>query len=516
MTGQLLTAAFGAWARGRVGKVERLGRDPVEVQRKTLSRLLQAAAETSFGKEHAFRRITRHSGFASAVPVRRYAQFVPWIDRQLSGEADVCWPGRPRYFAKTSGTTAGDKSIPVTEEMVGQNRRAGRDILAFHLRNTPGSGILGGRQLFLGGSTLLEPLPTGAFRGDLSGVMAREMPFYLRPGILPSPGVVAIAGWEKKLEAIAKESLSQDLRLIAGMPSWSLLLFEAWKRLSGGATVGELFPRLELFVHGGVRYEPYQAPAEAAVGRGVRRLEVYPASEAFIAVQDAAPADGLLLGLDYGTFYEFIPAAEAGSDSPRRLGIGDVSLGETYSIVLSNVAGLWAYEIGDLVRFVSITPPRLVVAGRTGHFSNCCGENLIVEEVEAGATTAAAACRLPLGEFTVAPVYPDAVDSRPRLEWVVELPDDEPFLEEPLLIAFDRTLRARNHDYDTKRTHDAGMLQPVLTVVPSGTFHAWLRSRGKLGGQNKVPRLMNDRSIVDSVLGAVRPGGHPLTDAPGR
>ena len=496
----LLTTGFSAWARRRMARVERVGRDPVAAQRRTLLDLVRGAAETSFGKAHGFAGIRTHSEFAARVPVRRYVDFVPWIERQLAGEEDVCWPGRPRYFAKTSGTTAGDKSIPVTGAMVAQNRRAGRDVLTFHLRGNPGSKILGGRQLFLGGSTLLDRLPTGAFRGDLSGVMASEMPFYLRRGILPSPPVVAIEDWERKLDAIARESLSQDLRVLAGMPSWSLLLFEAWKRLSGGATVGELFPNLELFVHGGVRYDPYRAPVEAALGHGVHRLEVYPASEGFLAVQDDAPAPGMRLGLDYGTFYEFIPAADSGSDSPCRLGIGEVSTGETYSIVLSNVAGLWAYEIGDLVRFVSTGPPRVVVAGRTGHFSNCCGENLIVEEVEAASTAAAAACRVPIGEFTVGPVYPDATDSRPRLEWVVEIPDDEPFLEEPLLIAFDRTLRARNHDYDTKRTHDTGMLPPLLTVVPPGTFHGWLRSRGKLGGQNKVPRLMNDRSVVDAVL----------------
>lgn len=502
--GWLTAAAFATWAGRRVSKVEQLGRDPVAAQRRTLDDLLHAGADTSFGRAHGFRHIHTHADFVDRVPIRRYVDILPWLERQLAGEEDVCWPGRPRYFAKTSGTTAGDKAIPVTDAMVSQNRKAGRDVLAFHLRNSPGPGILGGRQLFLGGSTLLEPLATGAFRGDLSGVMAREMPFYLRPGILPSPAVVAIGNWDRKLEAIAKESLSEDLRLLAGMPSWSLLLFEAWKRLSGGATVGELFPKLELFVHGGVRFEPYRAPVEAAMGRNVRRLEVYTASEGFLAVQDAAPAPGLLLGLDYGTFYEFIPAAESGSDSPRRLGIGDVSAGETYSIVLSNVAGLWAYEIGDLVRFVSTAPPRVLVVGRTGHFCNCCGENLIVEDVEAAATTAAAACRLSVGEFTVAPVYPAATDSRPRLEWVVELPKNEPFLEEPLLTAFDRTLRARNHDYDTKRTHDTGMLPPLLSVVPPGTFHDWLRSNGKLGGQHKVPRLKNDRSVVDAVRQVAR------------
>ena len=284
------------------------------------------------------------------------------------------------------------------------------------------------------------------------------------------------------------------------MPSWALLLFEAWGRLSGGMPVPELFPHLELFVHGGVRFEPYRAAVEAALGSEIRRLEVYAASEGFLAVQDAAPSEGLLLGLDYGTYYEFVPAAEVGSDSPRRLGLGEVSVGETYSIVLSNVAGLFAYEIGDLVRFVSTNPPRVVVAGRTGHFSNCCGENLIVEEVEEAVTVAAAICNVPLGEFTVAPVYPASAGSKPRLQWVVELGEDEPYLEEPLVTAFDRTLRARNHDYDTKRKHDTGMLAPALKVVPRGTFHAWLRSRGKLGGQNKVPRLMNDRSVVEAVL----------------
>lgn len=501
MKPRVVGALFSIWARRRAKTVEALAARAEEEQAGTLAALVETARDTSFGETHGFARIRTHADFARNVPVRRYVEMLPWLERQLGGERDVTWPGRARWFAKTSGTTAGDKAIPVTDALVAQNRKAGRDILAFHLRSFPGSRLFEGSLLFLGGSSSMEPAPAGGHVGDLSGIMAAEMPFWLRRKVVPSPLVIAIRDWEMKLDAIARETLGLDLTLLSGMPSWSLLLFERWRALSGGRTPAELFPGLELFVHGGVRYEPYRETVEAAFGRALHRLEVYPASEAFLAVQDDPASPGMLLGLDYGTFYEFIPAAEAGSPSARRLTLAEVSVGETYSLVLSNVAGLWAYEIGDLVRFVSVSPPRVVVAGRTMAFSNCCGENLIVEEVEEAFVEACRATGVGAGEFTVAALAGSVADGRPRLQWVVESPDaDFPF--DAFARAADATLRRRNHDYDTKRTNDVGMLPPLVALVPPGTFHAWMRSRGKLGGQNKVPRLRNDREVADALLAA--------------
>lgn len=501
MKARVAGALFSIWARRRTNTVEELVRRAPEAQAETLEALLATACDTSFGKAHGFAGISSHADFARNVPVRRYVEMLPWLSRQLHGEENVTWPGRARWFAKTSGTTAGDKAIPVTDALVAQNRRAGRDVLAFHARSAPSSRLLEGHLLFLGGSTAMQQLPAGGHVGDLSGIMSAEMPFWLKRRILPSEYVVAIRDWEMKLEAIARETLGKDLTLLSGMPSWSLLLFERWRALSGGRSPGELFPGLELFVHGGVRYEPYRETVEAAFGRSVRRLEVYPASEGFLAVQDDLGGEGMLLGLDYGTFYEFIPAAEAGSPTARRLTLADVTVGETYSIVLSNVAGLWAYEIGDLVRFVSVSPPRVVVAGRTMAFSNCCGENLIVEEVEEAFVAACAATGTRPGEFTVAALPGTAADGRPRLQWILET-SEERFPCEAFAHAADTTLRGRNHDYDTKRTGDVGMLPPVVALVPLGTFHAWMRERSRLGGQNKVPRLRNDREVAEALLAA--------------
>lgn len=481
--------------------MEELARNAPEAQAETLEALVATASQTSFGKKHGFAGIRSHADFARNVPVRRYVEILPWLSRQLHGEEDVTWPGRARWFAKTSGTTAGDKAIPVTDALVAQNRRAGRDVLAFYVRSAPSSRLLEGNLLFLGGSTTMESLPAGGHVGDLSGIMSAEMPFWLKRRVLPSSYVVAIRNWEMKLEAIARETLGKDLTLLSGMPSWSLLLFERWRALSGGKSPGELFPGLELFVHGGVRYAPYRETVEAAFGRSVRRLEVYPASEGFLAVQDDLGSEGMLLGLDYGTFYEFVPAAEAGSPSARRLTLADVQVGETYSIVLSNVAGLWAYEIGDLVRFVSVSPPRVVVAGRTMAFSNCCGENLIVEEVEEAFVAACAATSTRPGEFTVSALPGTTADGRPRLQWILETAEGR-FPAEAFAQAADVSLRRRNHDYDSKRTGDVGMLPPLVTLVPHGTFHAWMRDRGRLGGQNKVPRLRNDREVADALLAA--------------
>ncbi|MHB8798521.1 MAG: GH3 family acyl-acid amido synthetase [Thermoanaerobaculia bacterium] len=501
MKPRIVGSLFSLWARRRLQTVDALARRAPEAQGETLAALLETARATAFGREHGFSGIRTHADFARNVPVRSYVETLPWLHRVFRGEEDVTWPGRARWFAKTSGTTAGDKAIPVTDALVAQNRRAGRDVLAFHVRSAPGSRLFEGELLFLGGSTSMEPVPAGGQVGDLSGIMSAEMPFWLRRRVLPSPGVVAIRDWELKLEAIARETLGRDLTLLSGMPSWSLLLFERWRALSGGRTPADLFPGLELFVHGGVRYEPYRETLEASFGNALRRLEVYPASEGFLAVQDDPGSAGMSLGLDYGTFYEFIPAVEAGSPSARRLTLAEVRIGETYSIVLSNVAGLWAYEIGDLVRFVSLSPPRVTVVGRTTAFSNCCGENLIVEEVEEAFVAARAATGARAAEFTVAARPGSVADGRPRLEWVVESADSS-FPAEAFARAADAVLRRRNHDYDTKRSGDIGMLLPVVALVPPGTFHSWMRSRGKLGGQHKVPRLRNDREVADALLAA--------------
>jgi acyl-CoA synthetase (AMP-forming)/AMP-acid ligase II len=350
--------------------------------------------------------------------------------------------------------------------------------------------------------------------GDLSGLAARRLPAWIRQRYTPGPEIAAIPDWEQRLAATARLARDQDLRLIAGMPSWMLVLFERIRSLGDDPELplGQVWPRLAVFIHGGVRMDPYRSVFEAAIGRPVHSLEVYPASEGFVAIQVGATDPGLTLMLDYGIFYEFVPAAELGSATPRRLTVAEVRVGEPYVILLTTPAGLWSYVLGDTVRFVSLDPPQLVITGRTGHFVNAFGENVIVEEVELAAAAACAHTRAELLEFTVAPVYPRGPVQPARHQWAVEF-RAHPSSLDGFARAVDETLQALNTDYRTKRTGDVGMAAPCVTVVPPGSFHRWLGARGQLGDQHKVPRASNQREVIEAVL-AVAGAPGPARGAP--
>ena len=427
----------------------------------------------------------------------------PLVQRAIAGERSVLWPGRPAEYCKTSGTTAGDKYIPVTREAFRAHRRGGLDALLLALRRVEHAEALDGPMLFLGGSTRTEPLGRHAEVGDLSGLAARRLPAWIRQRYAPGPEIAAIPDWEHRLAAIARLTCRQDVRLISGMPSWMLALFERIRSLVAEPELrlGQLWPRLAVFVHGGVRMDPYREVFEDAIGRPIHYVEVYPASEGFVAIQVDATDPGLTLMLDYGNFYEFVPVTELGSASARRLNIAEVRVGEPYAILLTTPAGLWSYVLGDTVRFVSLDPPQLVITGRTGHFVNAFGENVIVEEVERAAAAACARTRAELVEFTVAPVYPRGPVQPARHEWAVEFRAPPPSLDGFARVV-DETLQALNTDYRTKRAGDVGMAAPRVTAVAPGTFHRWLAGRGQLGDQHKVPRASNQRDIIEAVLAA--------------
>jgi hypothetical protein len=491
-----------AWLAGRrLGQMERAWRDPLAVQDRTLRSLVKHARNTDWGREHGYAEIRGIADYQRRVPITTYLDVRLFIERAIGGEPDLLWPGRPSRYCKTSGTNAGDKYVPVTPEAYRSHRRGGLDTLIIALQRVGRVERLDGPMLFLGGSSRMEPLGRHAEVGDLSGLVVRQVPRWIRGHYSPGPEIAAIPGWEQRLAATAWLARHQDLRLISGMPSWMLVLFDRVRAQVGerDMALGRLWPGLSVFVHGGVRMDPYRRVFEAAIGRAIHYVEVYPASEAFVAIQVTSADPGLTLMLDYGIFYEFVPTSELGSPSPRRLTIADVRLGESYAIVLTTPAGLWSYVLGDTVRFVSLSPPQLVITGRTRHFVNAFGENVIVEEVERAAAEACLRTGAELAEFTVAPAYPDGPDQPARHEWAVEF-RARPSSLAGFAWALDEALRALNTDYRTKRSGDVGMAAPSVIPVAPGSFHRWLQSRGQLGDQHKVPRASNQRGVLEGVL----------------
>lgn len=461
--------------------------------------------------------------FRTAVPAGDYERFRAALARMRNdAEPDVLWPGVVRDWAQTSGTTGGEKYIPVSKEMMRSNFRAALDIFAHASRmGVSLPGLLGGRLLFLGGSTSVEVNRHGVRTGDLSGLVTPLIRWPLSEVYTPGPGVALMSHWPSKIDAMARLTLGQDIRFVSGMASWSLVLFQrvlelARERDPGVRCLREVWPNFTLFVHGGVKYAPFD-PRVREVWSGDPagdipfRLEVYPASEGFIAVQDTRHDPGLRLHTDIGVYYEFVPLEEIGRDDARSFDCTEVERGQRYVVVMTTCAGLWRYVIGDVVEFDSVPrgpgtgPARLRIVGRHRHFINAFGENLIVEDIERAVVAARDASDANIGEFTAAPVYPApgrAAGLELAVEWLGAAPGSRDI--ERFAFAFDRRLRDVSVDYNTKRTGDLGMGPPTVTALPPGTFHRWMESTGKLGGQHKAPRCANHRDILESVVGAAR------------
>jgi hypothetical protein len=501
--------------------LERVARQAGAVQEAALLALVRRARDTAFGRAHGFDAIRSIADYQARVPVSDYLAHRPWWARALQGEPDVTWPGRPRYWVKTSGTTAGDKVLPITPEAFAAHRRGGWDALLMAAEGVGAATLLGGALLFPGGSSALQPLGQGGLVGDLSGLVVRRLPPIIARCYSPGPAISAIADWETRIEAVAALAARQDVRLLCGMPSWVLILFDriARRRALEGkpiGTVGECWPNLAAFVHGGVAFAPYRGLFEHWLGRAVHSVEVYPASEAFVALQTER-AGGLTPMLDYGVFHEFIPVEDLGLPSPRRHLAADVELGRSYAVALTTPAGLWSYLLGDTVRFAARDPLRLEITGRTRHFVNAFGENVIVEEVERALVAACQRAHAEVVEFTVAPRYPSAREPRGGHDWLVEFAEPPRCSIEVFTAALDESLMALNTDYRTKRTAGVGMVEPRLVELPAGTFYHWLRGQGKLGDQHKVPRVTNSRAVADALLAtaAARRAEPPRTLAAG-
>ncbi|RAJ05013.1 GH3 auxin-responsive promoter [Chitinophaga skermanii] len=456
--------------------------------------LVKVGKKTEFGQDHKFGAIQSYNDFKQAVPVRDYEQLKPYINKVKEGKHNVLWKGQPIYFAKTSGTTSGIKYIPISKESISNHIDTARNALLCYMNETGNTSFADGKLIFLSGSPELERIgniPTGR----LSGIVNHHVPKYLRSNQLPSYTTNCIEDWETKLGKIVDETINQDMTLISGIPPWMQMYFDELIERSG-KKVGELFKNLSVLAHGGVNFEPYKAKLFDAVGRPIHTVETFPASEGFMAFQDSQEHEGLLLNTNSGIFFEFIPAEEIFNENPTRLSLRDVKVGVNYALVVNTNAGLWAYNIGDTVKFVSTDPYRIVVTGRTKHFISAFGEHVIGEEVEHSLMTAAAEENVHITEFTVAPRV--QVDGElPYHEWFVEF-EEMPADMHAFALKVDQNLRKKNIYYNDLLT--GSILQPLkIRPLKKNGFIDYMRSIGKLGGQNKVPRLSNDRKIADEL-----------------
>ncbi|MDD7885937.1 GH3 auxin-responsive promoter family protein [Flavivirga sp. 57AJ16] len=465
---------------------------PVETQEEVFHNLISKAANTAFGKDHDFISINTYADFVKSVPIRDYEALKPYVEKVVAGEENILWPGKPTYFAKTSGTTSGSKYIPITKESMPAHVEAARNAILMYIHETGNSKFVDGKMIFLQGSPILNE-QNGIQLGRLSGIVAHYVPKYLQKNRLPSWETNCIEDWETKVDAIVEETLPENMTVISGIPSWVQMYFEKLQQKTG-KKVGDIFKNFNLFIFGGVNYEPYRTKFENLIGRSVDSIELYPASEGFFAFQDTQKEKGMLLQLNSGIFYEFVKADEFFDENPERITIKDVEIGINYVMIISTNAGLWAYNIGDTVEFTSTKPYRVIVSGRIKHFISAFGEHVIGKEVEQAMQEALLNSSISVSEFTVAPQI-NPKQGLPYHEWFIEFENDP---EDVLGLAkkIDTSLQKQNSYYFD--LIDGKVLQPLkITKVKKGGFQDYMKSIGKLGGQNKLPRLSNDRKIVE-------------------
>ena len=475
-------------------KTQKWTSNPVATQQKVLEDLIGQAKNTQFGQDHHFSQIKTAEDFAKQVPIRDYEELKPYVDRVVQGEENVLWKGKPIYFAKTSGTTSGAKYIPLTKESMPFHIQAARNAILNYIHETGNADFVNGKMIFLQGSPILEE-KNGIQLGRLSGIVAHFVPKYLQKNRLPSWETNCIEDWETKVDAIVAETIHEDMAVISGIPSWVQMYFEKLQQ-KGGKSVGEIFQNFNLFIYGGVNYEPYRAKFENLIGRKVDAIELFPASEGFFAYQDSQKEKGMLLLLNSGIFYEFVKSDEFFTPNPKRYNIGEVELNVNYVLIISTNAGLWAYNIGDTVQFTSLKPYRVIVSGRIKHYISAFGEHVIGKEVEHALQEAMIDTTIRVNEFTVAPqIAPET--GLPFHEWFIEF-ENEPNNLDEFALAIDNAMRKQNVYYDDLIV--GKVLQIVkITKVSKNGFQEYMKSIGKLGGQNKLPRLSNDRTIADQL-----------------
>lgn len=490
----LKSVAAKIFAKRIYSRTQKWARNPVAAQHEVFRDLIRKAKSTRFGIDHHFERIKSHADFVANVPIRDYEALKPYVEEVVNGHDNILWPGKPLYFAKTSGTTSGAKYIPLTKDSMPFHIQAARDAILHYIHETGKADFVDGKMIFLQGSPEMDE-KNGIGFGRLSGIVAHYVPKYLQKNRLPSWRTNCIEDWETKVDAIVDETVGQKMAVISGIPSWVQMYFEKLREKTE-KPVGQLFPDFSLFIYGGVNYEPYRAKFEHLIGRKVDSIELFPASEGFFAYQDSQHEKGMLLLLHSGIFYEFIKVDEFFTDDPKRHTIGDVETGVNYVMIISTNAGLWGYNIGDTVQFTSTAPYRVIVSGRIKHFISAFGEHVIGKEVEAAIGQAMAGTSIRVNEFTVAPQITPP-QGLPYHEWFIEF-ENAPENLSDFAQKIDDAMRAQNVYYDDLISGNV-LQRLVITQVQENGFNDYMKSVGKLGGQNKIPRLSNDRTIADAL-----------------
>ncbi len=478
-------------------ETKRWKKNPVRTQEKILSKLIRKGKKTDFGKDHHFGEIKCYEDFKQHVPIREYEQFRSYIDKIKNGASDVLWPGKPSYLCKTSGTTSGSKYIPLTKDALPNHLNSARNVMLNYIHETGRMDFINGKMIFIQGSPVLDST-NGIPTGRLSGIVAHHIPGYLKKNRMPSMSTNSISDWEQKIDTIADETVHENMTLISGIPPWLLMYFKKLIEKSGRKQIKDIFPNFNLLITGGVNFAPYKNLFDQLIGKPVDTLEVYPASEGFFAYQDNLEQDGLLLLLKEGIFYEFIEVKDVHKKNPNRCSIKDVKTNVNYALVISSNAGLWGYLIGDTVKFTSLNPHKIVITGRIGHFTSAFGEHLITEEVESALSEIISEVNAEIVEFTVAPQVNPSEDELPYHEWFIEFkvkPNDLPVFAQKL----DKKVGSRNPYY--KDLIEGKVLQTlkIRPVVHDG-FQSFMKKEGKLGGQNKIIHLSNDRKIADKLI----------------
>lgn len=496
-----LNALLAYLLKKRMQQIELFRSNPHEAQLEVFHRLIKAARYTTWGRRYDYASIDSPATFRQRVPLQDYTALKPWVDRLRRGEQNLLWPTDIRWFAKSSGTTnARSKYIPVSREALEEcHYKGGKDLLALHFEMHPNSELYLGKSMVLGGSSTDEPTREDAYSGDLSAIIIRNLPIWVEVRRTPVIETALMEDWEQKVEQMARETMREDVRSIAGVPSWTLVVMKRVLELSGKEHMMEVWPNLELFMHGGVSFEPYKEQYRRMFPTDqVNYLETYNASEGFFGITDVKGSADLLLMLDYGIFFEFIPTGELHREQPPTKLLHEVEAGQEYALVISTNAGLWRYMPGDTVRFTQTNPYRIRVSGRTRSFINAFGEELIVENADRAIQAACEATRAVISDYTAGPVFMDET-AKGGHEWAIEF-EDEPDDLERFITVLDQTLITLNSDYGAKRSTDTVLQRPIVHVMEPGTFYQWLKQAGKLGGQHKVPRLSNDRTVLEQLL----------------
>lgn len=496
----LLSPAISQLARLRIWRIDAWMNNPIEAQREVLQDLVTAAQYTEFGKKYDFSKLFTIRSFKQAVPIREYEDFKLYIQRIMDGEQNILWNTPINWFAKSSGTTS-DKSkfIPVSEESLNDSHyQAAKDVLSLYYQYNPDSELLTGKGLVIGGSHNINQVNEDVHFGDLSAVLLQNSPFWAHWIRTPELTIALMDEWENKIEKLAENTIKENVTSISGVPTWTIVLFKKILEKTGAKSIAEVWPSLELYMHGGVSFTPYKEQFNRLIGKKINYLDLYNASEGFFAAQDILGEEGMLLFLDHGIFYEFMPSSEYGKPDPKTIGLSDVEMGKNYAPVISTNGGLWRYLIGDTVQFTSLKPYRIKISGRLKHFINAFGEEVIVENTDKAIAIACEKTKSVVNDYTAAPVYFSENTSAAH-EWLIEF-ENEPADIHEFIRELDTALQNTNSDYEAKRYKNIALQIPQIHVLKKGVFNAWLKSKGKLGGQHKVPRLSNDRNLIDEIL----------------